>query len=62
MAKIMIEVPDGLYCWKYSAAHSVCRYFENSLGYPRCQLYFDNTKEDKTGPLKSPSCIEKEVK
>ncbi|KKK67316.1 hypothetical protein LCGC14_2955300, partial [marine sediment metagenome] len=34
MAKIMVEVPDGPFCWKKSAVLPICQFFDNPAGLP----------------------------
>ena len=62
MAKILIEVPDGPYCWRKGTFEHICQYFDNPTGYPDCKLGFDNTTEIPEGPLRPVACIEKELK
>ncbi len=62
MAKILIDVPDGKFCYQKSIPKTICQYFNNPTGFPKCKLGFDNFEETIEGTLKAIECIEEEVK
>ena len=62
MAKLLIEVIDGKFCWQNSAVKPICKYFNNPLGQPECKLGFDNSEEYVEGVLRPLECTDKEVK
>ena len=62
MTHILLEVPDGPFCWRKGTFEHICQFFDNPTGYPECKLGFDNSKEDNTGVLKPLECTNKEVR
>lgn len=53
---LVLEVPDGEYCFGLDGTQPPCQYFNFSSGYAQCDHSFTGQKEVSDGYLKSPKC------
>ena len=59
-----IEVPIGIYCWRYGLDETPpCQFFDNEGGVPSCNLNFSPQNQGHLGVIKPLKCDElKEAK
>lgn len=53
MAKLVLSVPDGKYCWDPTTT-KICNYFNNEGGYARCDIFNVDLHDDEKGRYHRP--------
>lgn len=51
-----ITVPDGNYCCEGKPPYTICEFFDNEGGHPKCELGLYGVKDTPEGVLKPESC------
>lgn len=52
-----ITVPAGKYCWEHKLPHTICEFFDNEGGHPKCELGLYGVKDTQEGVLKAGRCL-----
>jgi len=51
-----IEVPEGIYCWRYDGRAPSCQFFDNEGEHPNCNLNFSPQNQGHLGVIKPLKC------
>lgn len=61
MAKLILDIPDGKYCWRFDGKGGPCTYFDN-YAEDKCEIFGSLFgQRDAAGIVKCASCLARTI-